>query len=110
MFLAMPATPQCQPQYLISLLRPLRVVFLGYSDHHKGYHCLDLSTNRLVISQPVVSDDAVFPFTASPHPTDDLDFLLSEETHMVPPIDTRLPVGPTAPCAAMLKLLPSSPE
>jgi hypothetical protein len=25
-------------------------VFLGYPDHYKGYHCLNLSTNRLVIS------------------------------------------------------------
>jgi hypothetical protein len=49
-------------------------VFLGYSDHHKGYRCLDLSTNHLVISQHVVFDEVIFPFAASPHPTDSLDF------------------------------------
>jgi hypothetical protein len=35
-------------------------VFLRYSDHHKGYHCLDLSTNRLMISRHVIFDEAVF--------------------------------------------------
>jgi hypothetical protein len=83
--------------------RSARFVFLGYSDHHKGYRCL-------VIFRHVVFDEAVFPFVASPHPTDDLDFLLSEETPMVPPIGTPLLASPTAPCVATFELVPSSPE
>jgi hypothetical protein len=81
-------------------------VFLGYSDHHKGYHYLDLSTNRLMISRHVVFDEAVFPIAASPHPTDRLYFLLSEEALVVPPIGTPLLVGSIAPRAAMLELVP----
>jgi hypothetical protein len=33
-------------------------VFIGYSLDHKGYCCLDLSTNCIVISQHIVFDDA----------------------------------------------------
>jgi hypothetical protein len=70
--------------------RSARCVFLGYSDHYKGYRCLDLSTNRLMISQHMVLEEAVFPLVSSPHPTGSLDFLLLEEAHVVPPIGTPL--------------------
>jgi hypothetical protein len=54
--------------------RSTRRVFLGYSTDHKGYRCLDLLTNHLIISRHVVFDEDNFPLTASPSPTD-LDFL-----------------------------------
>jgi hypothetical protein len=54
--------------------RSTHYVFLGYSNHRKGYRCLDLSTNHLVISRHVVFDKVVFSLAASPHPTDNLDF------------------------------------
>jgi hypothetical protein len=34
--------------------RSTRCVFLGYSSDHKGYHCLDLFINRLIVSRYVV--------------------------------------------------------
>jgi hypothetical protein len=54
--------------------RSIRCVFLGYSADHKGYHCLDLTTNRLIVSRHVVFNEDSFPLAASPSLTD-LDFL-----------------------------------
>jgi hypothetical protein len=55
--------------------RSTRCFFLGYSSDHKGYRCLDLSTNCLIVSQHVVFVKDNFPFVASPNPTN-LDFFL----------------------------------
>jgi hypothetical protein len=38
--------------------------FLGYSNLHKGYKCLDISTGRLYIPRDIVFDETVFPFSS----------------------------------------------
>jgi hypothetical protein len=43
-------------------LRSTVCVFLWYPSKHKGYRCLDLASNRLIISQHVTFDEASFPF------------------------------------------------
>lgn len=42
--------------------RSTRCVFLGYSNMHKGYKCLEGSTGRVYISRDVVFDEHIFPF------------------------------------------------
>ncbi|PKU85167.1 Retrovirus-related Pol polyprotein from transposon TNT 1-94 [Dendrobium catenatum] len=51
-------------------------VFFGYSDQYKGCKCLDISTNKILISRHVTFDELSFPFqTHNPpitHPTVDI--------------------------------------
>lgn len=36
-------------------------LFLGYPSNHKGFRCMDLKTNRIIISRHVYFDESVFP-------------------------------------------------
>jgi hypothetical protein len=42
--------------------RSTRCVFLGYSNLHKGYKCLDVPSGWVYISRDVIFDETVFPF------------------------------------------------
>lgn len=66
--------------------RSSECVLLGYPDNHKGYRCLDLSTNHVIISRHVVFDENNFPFAAnSPAPLSAYDFLDVTDEPMVLP-------------------------
>jgi hypothetical protein len=43
-------------------------VFIGYSNHHKGYKCLHVSTGRVYISRNIIFDENVFPFSRNSNP------------------------------------------
>jgi hypothetical protein len=74
--------------------RSTRCVFLGYSTDHKGYCCLDLSTNRLIVSRHVVFYEDSFPLATLPSLTD-LDFLC-ESGSTVSTIGTHLTTAGTS--------------
>jgi hypothetical protein len=61
--------------------------FLGYSSDHKGYQCLDLTMNHLLISRPVVLNESSFPFASFGPPPNDLDSLFSSSpmVHAIAP-------------------------
>jgi transposase InsO family protein len=42
--------------------RSKQCAFLGYSNMHKGFKCLDINTGRIYISRDVVFDEHIFPF------------------------------------------------
>jgi len=49
--------------------RSKECVFLGYSQHHKGYKCLHLESDRMYISRDVIFHEDRFPFSkGSPLP------------------------------------------
>jgi hypothetical protein len=56
--------PNLQPHNTHKLqFRSIRCTFLGYSNLHNGYKCLDISTGRIYISRDVIFDEQVFPFS-----------------------------------------------
>ena len=50
--------------------RSKHCVFLGYSNSHHGFKCLDTSTSKVFVSRHVIFDEGSFPFASpntSPH-------------------------------------------
>jgi hypothetical protein len=56
--------PHLQPFNLCKLeFRSKQYVLLGYSNIHKCFKCLDLSTGRIYISCDVIFDENILPFS-----------------------------------------------
>lgn len=48
------------PHKLALLLTPY--IFLRYPSNHRGYRCLDLASNKIIISRNVTCDETIFPY------------------------------------------------
>jgi hypothetical protein len=88
-------------------------VFLGYSPHHKGYRCLDRSTNRVIISRHVSFDETLFPFAEPSRPVHQADFeFLDDFATNVPvpigPTHSFLPTGPPGDITAQPRAAPDA--
>jgi hypothetical protein len=68
-----------------------KCAFLGYSAYHKGYRCLDLSTNNTIISRHVVFDETDFSFVVSPRLINDLDIFLQDNSWSAALMTASLP-------------------
>ncbi|GJR95985.1 ribonuclease H-like domain-containing protein [Tanacetum coccineum] len=42
--------------------RATPAIFLGYPTNHRGYRCLDLNTDKIILSRHVTFDETVFPY------------------------------------------------
>lgn len=49
--------------------RSIECVLLGYPSHHKGYKCLDLKNNSIILSRHIVFDKTFFPFAKTTSPS-----------------------------------------
>src|SRR5438128_2502864 len=76
-----------------------RCIFLGYPDNHFSYRCLDLSTNRIIISRHVTFNENSFPFTEQPTPPSPTDFTFLDDDMpaIVFPLACRPPTAAPAP-------------
>nr|GFA81940.1 ribonuclease H-like domain-containing protein [Tanacetum cinerariifolium] len=76
-------------------------VFLGYLAQHRGYRCLDLSTNKIIISCHVIFDEDQFPFRSmTPDTPPSYDFLLPLNAPL------RLNITPLTPPTVALNTTP----
>lgn len=72
---------RCYPNLLAKAPNKLlpfstKCVFIGYPSNYKGYRCLNLSTNHIILFRHVVFDEDTFPFSNKPTtPTSSYDFL-----------------------------------
>lgn len=75
-------------------------IFLGYPKDHKGYRCLDLTTNKVITFRHVVFDELTFPYTTrSCHPISLYSFLDDFADKHVPPAPVMYQPG-IAPTSA----------
>ncbi|GJZ74835.1 ribonuclease H-like domain-containing protein [Tanacetum coccineum] len=69
-------------------------IFLGHAANHFGYRCLDLNTNKIIISRHVTFDETVFPFPSTKSTTTPSYDFLDDSTDLISIIIFPAPITP----------------
>ncbi|KAJ9556167.1 hypothetical protein OSB04_010781 [Centaurea solstitialis] len=89
-------------------------VYLGPSTDHRGYRCLDLITQKVIISRHVTFDETLFPFPDfQPRPSsEDYDMFDIDESlpSLSPMVDTSSPAPDVDPSASVSSSQPPPAE
>uniref|UniRef100_A0A2N9EVL6 Integrase catalytic domain-containing protein n=1 Tax=Fagus sylvatica TaxID=28930 RepID=A0A2N9EVL6_FAGSY len=89
--------------------RSKKCIFLGYSSNHRGYRCLDFSTNRVYISRDVVFNEQDFPAKTSPSLRVSTENPRLEESVLLPPPPHSGLSPPSSPPLISLTELDTTP-
>ncbi|GKA91579.1 ribonuclease H-like domain-containing protein [Tanacetum coccineum] len=85
-------------------------IFLGHAANHFGYRCLDLNTNKIIISGHVTFDETVFPFPSTKSTTTPSYDFLDDSTDLISTIIRTAPITPIpAPVHTPLVDVPTPP-
>ncbi|GJR66885.1 ribonuclease H-like domain-containing protein [Tanacetum coccineum] len=85
-------------------------IFLGHAANHFGYRCLDLNTNKIIISRHVTFDETVFPFPSTKSTTTPSYDFLDDSTDFISTIIRTAPITPvSAPVHTPLVDVPTPP-
>nr|GEU92116.1 ribonuclease H-like domain-containing protein [Tanacetum cinerariifolium] len=69
-------------------------IFLGHAANHFDYHCLDLNTNKIIISRHVTFDETVFSFPSTKSTTTPSYDILYDSTDLMSIIIRTAPITP----------------
>nr|GEU61449.1 hypothetical protein [Tanacetum cinerariifolium] len=87
--------------------RTMQSIFLGYPYNHRGYRCLDLNTNKTIISRHITFDETVFPFgSMTPNQPPSYQFL--DDNLDTSPIALHILTTPTSPQQTLPQTTPQA--
>nr|GEX79768.1 ribonuclease H-like domain-containing protein [Tanacetum cinerariifolium] len=69
-------------------------IFLGHAANHFGYRCLDLNTNKIIISRHVTFDETVFLFPSTKSTTTPSYDFLDDSTDLISTVIRTAPITP----------------
>ncbi|GJR82600.1 ribonuclease H-like domain-containing protein [Tanacetum coccineum] len=84
-------------------------IFLGYPTNHRGYRCLDLNTDKIILSRHVTFDETVFPYgSMTPDASPPYNFLDTDPNLIQKHMLHNMPTVGSSPVAATRQ--PTSPS